>query len=59
MQLPCGRGLGRAIAELLLDQGLHVVAVDIDAIALDWITDSPNRDRAHKFVGDISSVRLN
>lgn len=36
-----GRGIGRAIAERLVRDVAHVVALDVDATALDWAVDVP------------------
>src|SRR5688500_2111935 len=36
-----GRGVGRAVAERLLRDGAHVVAIDLDAGALDWLAAHP------------------
>ena len=36
-----GRGVGRAIVERLLRDGAHVVAIELDAAALDWLGAHP------------------
>ncbi|MHA6624149.1 SDR family NAD(P)-dependent oxidoreductase [Pseudonocardia sichuanensis] len=36
-----GRGVGRAVVERLLRDGARVVAIELDAAALDWLTDHP------------------
>ncbi len=46
-----GKGIGRGIAELFLERGLGVVAVDIDEASLDWVDE---RENAKKAVLDMS-----
>ncbi|RAJ55385.1 NAD(P)-dependent dehydrogenase (short-subunit alcohol dehydrogenase family) [Streptomyces sp. Amel2xB2] len=46
-----GRGIGRAVAERLLDDGHTVVAVDVDRGALEWLTEHPGAARARSVVG--------
>jgi NAD(P)-dependent dehydrogenase (short-subunit alcohol dehydrogenase family) len=46
-----GRGVGRAVAERLLRDGGHVVAVELDPAALEWTATQP---RAIPLVGDAS-----
>jgi NAD(P)-dependent dehydrogenase (short-subunit alcohol dehydrogenase family) len=36
-----GRGVGRAVVERLLSDGGHVVAIELDAGALDWLAEHP------------------
>jgi len=47
-----GRGIGRAVVERLLGDGRHVVVVELDAAAVDWIAGHPAAARAHVVVGD-------
>ena len=46
-----GAGIGRATAELFLERGSNVVAVDASGDALAWLVDSP---RAISFTADVS-----
>ncbi len=49
-------GIGRATAELLLDEGARVVAVDLDEDRLTWASGD---DRVAQLVGDVRSEQLN
>ncbi|OEV11363.1 short-chain dehydrogenase, partial [Streptomyces nanshensis] len=46
-----GRGIGRAVAERLLDDGHTVVAVDLDRGALEWLAEHPGAARARSVAG--------
>jgi NAD(P)-dependent dehydrogenase (short-subunit alcohol dehydrogenase family) len=50
-----GRGIGRAIVERLLADGDAVVAIELDAAALDWLEGVP---RAVAVVGDASDEEV-
>lgn len=45
------RGIGRAIAERLLDDGGHVVLIDVDAESVRWVSEHPLGDRIQAVVG--------
>jgi len=45
------RGVGRAVVERLLDQGGHVVAVDLDPAAFGWVGAHPASSRLRTVVG--------
>ncbi|MBX6767159.1 MAG: SDR family oxidoreductase [Actinomadura rubrobrunea] len=47
-----GRGIGRAVVERLLADGAHVVAIELDAAALDWTRRHPAAARVHAVTGD-------
>ncbi|WP_314177715.1 SDR family NAD(P)-dependent oxidoreductase [Streptomyces winkii] len=46
-----GRGIGRAVAERQLADGHTVVAIDVDAEALEWLAEHPAAPRAEAVVG--------
>jgi NAD(P)-dependent dehydrogenase (short-subunit alcohol dehydrogenase family) len=52
-------GIGRAVAERLLDGGGAVVAVDREAEALAWVDDLGAGARVDTVVGDVTSVETN
>ncbi|MFC4562258.1 SDR family NAD(P)-dependent oxidoreductase [Nocardiopsis mangrovi] len=47
-----GRGVGRAVVERLAGDGAHVVAVEMDGAALEWMGGHPARERLAGVVGD-------
>lgn len=47
-----GRGVGRAVAERLLDDGAGVVAIELDRAALAWMDAHPAQERAIALTGD-------
>jgi NAD(P)-dependent dehydrogenase (short-subunit alcohol dehydrogenase family) len=49
-----GRGVGRALVERLLGDGGSVVAVELDAAALEWTTSHPAGSRVIGVAGDAS-----
>jgi NAD(P)-dependent dehydrogenase (short-subunit alcohol dehydrogenase family) len=50
-----GRGIGRAIVERLLADGAHVVALEREAAALEWVGEHAERERIEVVVGDAGS----
>ncbi|MEU6577322.1 SDR family oxidoreductase [Streptomyces sp. NPDC046805] len=49
-----GRGIGRAVVERLLGEGRFVVAIDHDAVSLDWAQGHPAGPRVIPVIGDAS-----
>ncbi|MFC3997542.1 SDR family NAD(P)-dependent oxidoreductase [Nocardiopsis sediminis] len=47
-----GRGVGRAVVERLVGEGAHVVAVEKDGAALEWMDGHPERGRLVGVAGD-------
>ena len=53
-----GRGIGRAIVERLLDDGFHVVVVEIDPDAVAWIHDHPAASRLSSEIGSAADTAV-
>ena len=51
-----GSGIGRATAKLFLERGYSVVALDLQAPSLDWLTAEP---RAMAIAGDVTEESVN
>ncbi|MEV0650193.1 SDR family oxidoreductase [Phytomonospora sp. NPDC050363] len=53
-----GRGVGRAIVEKLIDDGGHVVAIERDPGALEWIARHPFSERVSALTGSAADERV-
>jgi NAD(P)-dependent dehydrogenase (short-subunit alcohol dehydrogenase family) len=53
-----GRGIGRAVAERLLGDGGHVVAIELDPAALTWVDGHPAGARVMAVTGDAADEQV-
>lgn len=53
-----GRGVGRAVTQRLVTNGVTVVVVERDAEAMDWLAGHPAADRLLAVVGDAGDERV-